>query len=324
MIEIEVDVDDIAETRFTTDAVWETMASLNAAIHPHEHVIHSRLRSLLPTRPDFDLGLLVELSSVGRWIPDLMGPAPSARPADPLSQFAALRDGDPAVAESDLRTLRQIAPKSRVSALEPQEYVDRVSEALAGYWSAVLEPLWERVEGIASADIAHHQNTLSSQGVGATISELHDELSFAGRTIRVDLHGHDIHAKAAGHGVWFVPSVFRWPWIAVQATVDVPVICYAARGAGLVWETSCEQEMGLASLLGRSRAAILESLDIPRTTTTLAKQLSLAPGTVSEHLSVMTTSGLLQSRRDGRRVLYSRTNIGTLLLRGESALDRLG
>jgi DNA-binding transcriptional ArsR family regulator len=48
----------------------------------------------------------------------------------------------------------------------------------------------------------------------------------------------------------------------------------------------------------------------------------MSTGTVSEHLSVMVDSGLLQSRRRGREVLYSRTHVADLRWR-DGALRRL-
>ena len=82
--------------------------------------------------------------------------------------------------------------------------------------------------------------------------------------------------------------------------------------------------LGLVELLGRSRASILHLLDVGRTTADLARDLGLSPSTVSWHLSVMTASGLLVARRDGRRVLYARTVVGDLLAQGHSALAQIG
>ena len=45
---------------------------------------------------------------------------------------------------------------------------------------------------------------------------------------------------------------------------------------------------------------------------------------MSEHLSVLAGAGLLESRRDGQRVLYWRTMVGDLLVDGESASRLLG
>ena len=95
---------------------------------------------------------------------------------------------------------------------------------------------------------------------------------------------------------------------------------YGARGAGRVWQRpGRDTPAGLPDLIGRSRALILESLDVPCSTTSLAQSLGLSISTVSEHLSVLAGAGLLESRRDGQRVLYWRTMVGDLLVDGEDA-----
>jgi DNA-binding transcriptional ArsR family regulator len=53
----------------------------------------------------------------------------------------------------------------------------------------------------------------------------------------------------------------------------------------------------LDTLIGRTRAAILLRLDVPMTTTQLARGLQQSPSTVSEHLTVLRGNGLLISWR---------------------------
>ena len=321
MIEIEVDVADLAKVRFTTDAVWETTASIHAFVFLRHHLLHQRLRRLVPKRPDFDLDHLLLLARDADWLPDVWAPPPSARPGHPLEQLDALRHTDPAVAEADLEQLRILAPDSAAARMEPQEYLDHTAAALQGWWAAVLEPLWDRVDAIQRADIAHHQSALATGGLAATMPELHRGLSFAGGRLRVDLGEGQVSLKSCGQGIWFVPSVFRWPWVALDTRETVPhVVSYGARGAGRVWQQPGRgTPTGLPDLIGRSRALILESLDVPRSTTTLSQSLGLSLSTVSEHLSVLAAAGLLESRRDGQRVLYWRTMVGDLLVDGESA-----
>jgi DNA-binding transcriptional ArsR family regulator len=210
--------------------------------------------------------------------------------------------------------------------MQPQEYLDRTAEALQGWWTAVLEPLWDRVDAIQRADIAHHQAALASRGLAATMPELHRGLSFQADHLRVDLGEGLVSLKSCGQGIWFMPSVFRWPWVALDTRETVPpVVSYGARGAGRVWQPpGRETPAGLPDLIGRSRALILESLDVPRSTTSIAQSLGLSLSTVSEHLSVLAAAGLLESRRDGQRVLYWRTMVGDLLVDGESAARLLG
>ncbi|NEA31407.1 helix-turn-helix domain-containing protein [Streptomyces sp. SID13031] len=322
MIRFEVGVDDLAQVRFTTDAVWETAASLGVLVHPRYHALHTRLRERLPGSPRFDLRLLLELMANSRWTPDLLAPQPGAKPPSPLEQFDRLRWTDPAVAGRDLGMFRRLVPTGRVARMSVHELIERTTVALTAYWRLVLEPLWERIDAIVGADIARHAGALANDGFGSAVGGLHDELSYESGVLRVDMPSTELKVPCNGQGLWLVPSVFRWPRVAVDPISRVPVISYPARGAGLVWEARDSGCGRLPALLGRSRAAILQQLDIPRSTTTLANLLRLAPGTVSDHLSVLSSSGLLTARRDGRRVLYSRTGLAAALLATESTLDR--
>ena len=54
------------------------------------------------------------------------------------------------------------------------------------------------------------------------------------------------------------------------------------------------------SALGLGRAPILMGLTILRTTTELARQLGMSPGTTSEHLSRLRRAGLVEPYRSGR------------------------
>ena len=322
VIEIRVGTDDLARVRFAADPAWETTASINMLAFPRAHVLHERLRRRLPRHPGFDLDHLLR-SPAPRWIPDALGPTPDGEATDPETAWPVIVDTEVSVAESDLQMIQKLRPETRIARMSPDEYLATTAEAIVGYWREVLEPLWDRIHGIVTADIAHHRAALASQGLGAALPGLHEELSFAGETVRVAMHT-DAVVQASGRGVWFVPSVFRWPWISVDIREREPVVSYAARGAGRVWEDEQQSDLGLVELLGRSRAEILRRLDVPRSTTGLSRDLELSPSTVSWHLSVMSTSGLLGSRREGRRVLYSRTLVGDLLARGGSALEQIG
>ena len=324
MLTIAVSTDDVAAVRFAPNAVWESFGSIRAIAHPRCHLLHSRLEHHLPARPDFDLDLLLEIADPPYWVPDVLGPTPSGTIHRPVAQHLALLETPLEVVEADRQVLRSLVPSSRAATMGPVEFLERLTHALIGYHHAVLAPLWDKVISITEADIAHRHATLAHEGLRATIDDLHEKVSYADAQICVDMAEHEIRVEAKGAGVWFVPSVFLWPWVSVEYETTQPVVAYAARGAGLVWERPREADLNLSSLIGRSRAAILEHLIVPRTTTWLATTLDLAPGTVSAHLGVMSASGLLHSRKAGRQVLYSRTHVAELLVNGESALKRPG
>jgi DNA-binding transcriptional ArsR family regulator len=313
MIEVPLGVDDVAAIRFTSCAVNEAVASLRVLRHPRMHSLHAaRLRTRVPSVPTFDLELLLALVEPAKWIARILEPSPSARPADPLTQLRAVAHGDIATAEDDLRVLRQHSP--RWVAMTAERLMEEVGAALAGYWQQILEPIWERVQTITEADIAHRSATLAAGGVTAAMAGLHDQIRYVEHRILIDLPGHSAVNAGTGLGVWLVPSVFRWPRIAVGVNHGIPEISYGCRGAALLWEREpTTRPDSLTALLGRTRAMILDSAGVPVTTSSLSTQLSLSPGTVNEHLSVLTAAGLLSSRRHGRRVFYSRTALGTTL-----------
>src|SRR3954469_25113600 len=100
VIEIEVGVADLAQVRFTTHAVWETSASIHALVFQKSHLIHQRLRRLVPKRPDFVVDHLVTLAGDAAWLPDVWAPQPTARPGHPLEQLDDVRRTDLCVAEA--------------------------------------------------------------------------------------------------------------------------------------------------------------------------------------------------------------------------------
>jgi DNA-binding transcriptional ArsR family regulator len=109
--------------------------------------------------------------------------------------------------------------------------------------------------------------------------------------------------------------VFVWPSLLVDTDPRVPKLVYSPRGVGQVWDGSARRPaLPIADLLGRSRATLLAKLDLPLSTTQVARELGQSAASVSEHLSVLRRSGLVTARRAGRSVLYQRTLLGTDLL----------
>ena len=95
-----------------------------------------------------------------------------------------------------------------------------------------------------------------------------------------------------------------------------PAIVYPPRGLGTLWEPRGRAHAGaLAGLLGRRRARVLTELGVPVSTLALAARLSASPAGVSEHLAALRRAGLVHGRRDGRAVLYARTEAGDALVR---------
>jgi DNA-binding transcriptional ArsR family regulator len=142
---------------------------------------------------------------------------------------------------------------------------------------------------------------------------------FTGTKIEVTRPYHCHDSPLPGQGLLLVPCVFGWPvTLVIAESPYVPTLTYPPRGIGRLWESQPEDTAGtpLADLVGKTRAAIVAQLDLPMSTTQLACQLSLSAPTLSVHLGILRSAGVVDSRRDGRAVLYSRTRLGDLLLDG--------
>jgi DNA-binding transcriptional ArsR family regulator len=323
MISIDLDVAAVARTRIVTSAVWEVTASLAVLFRPQPPVLHARLHAQLrdlvrdrtPQQVGFDVRLLADVARApGGWVPRALTPAPANGHLPARDQLGTVGLTCPEAAADDLGRLRATYP-GRYDAWTPAAYADRLAAALTGYWSALLEPVWERVVAIQDADVAHHVNVLAAEGLAATLTEMHPDVSLAGDVLEIRGQGPRRAPTAQRRGLWLVPCVFRWPDVLVGSELpEGAVLGYGARGAGLLWDDAGAPPASLASLVGRSRAAILGELDVPRTTTLLAGRVELSAPTVSAHLSVLVGAGLLTSQRAGRRVLYRRTALGDRLV----------
>jgi DNA-binding transcriptional ArsR family regulator len=86
-----------------------------------------------------------------------------------------------------------------------------------------------------------------------------------------------------------------------------------ARSARL-WAPSRSRGSALAALVGRNRAAVLQSVADGCTTTELARRVGISLAAASQHASVLRGAGLIVTRRQGSAVLHVLTPLGAELL----------
>jgi DNA-binding transcriptional ArsR family regulator len=194
----------------------------------------------------------------------------------------------------------------------------RIAEALRQYWAVAINPYWPQIRAVLDADVAYRAARLARGGIEALLGDLHPELELAEHAITVQSSAEGSEHLLAGAGLLLVPCVFAWPHVMVDVGAgNPPSITYAPRGIGDLWpvaEPPGRDGDPLAELLGRSRAAILRGLSVPRSTSDLARELSQSMPAVSAHLGVLRRAGLLTSWRAGRRVLYQRTPLATSII----------
>jgi hypothetical protein len=320
MIRFVFSVEDLARTRFAISPMWEAVRSLVALRDPSTAALHVPwLRSLSGRLGGIAVEPAVALIPPRGYTPDFLTPPPAGPLGSIEDDLAALRRTPVKQIRRDIELLGSERPRSRVTATwlaHPRREVTRLADTLEAYWQRAVEPAWPRIRAFLDADVAHRAHRLAEGGPAALFAGLHPGVTWADDHLDVT-SDHEATIALRGRGLLLMPSAFQW---ARPATIDQPpwqpTLIYPARGIATLWDDGAHAPDGLARLLGATRAATLADLDAPRSTTDLARRLSISAANASHHLTALRDAGLITGRREGRTVLYVRTATGDALARG--------
>ncbi|ONI74227.1 transcriptional regulator [Kribbella sp. ALI-6-A] len=349
MISISLNTDDVSRIRFAFSPVWETVTSVRAlsnnslgSVHgpwlrkvrpllgEHESEDGDRRGELRMAREQADdefaeaLRLLRALIPAIGYIPDFITPAPPRRSTSFEAGLAAIEATPYELVVDELGKLHHDTPDPLLPGLiaDPGAALTRITAALRTYWQRAVEPDWRRMRALLQDDLVFRLDELATGGFERLFRNLHPSVRLNGNRIEIErpfvcCDG----VPKGGQGVLLVPCVFTWPrTLMVTAAPHVPTITYPPRGLGRLWESQQDTEGSpLADLVGRTRAAIVSHLDLPMSTTHLAHALDVSAPTLSVHLGILRNAGVVDSRRDGRTVLYYRTSLGNQLLAAGSS-----
>jgi hypothetical protein len=315
-------VEDMARLRFAISPMWELTASLRALIDPSAAGLHLPwIESLKGQLGGIDLLPAMRLVPLGGYIPDFIAPPPNGPLEELPDQLDAVRYTQPKEVKREIGIAYRDKPlpaELEPMLAHPKREVARLADTFDAYWQRALEPHWPRIRALLQADIEYRAKQLTQGGPAAVFADLHGTVHWRGDRLEVD-QKHEEVLELAGRGLLLLPTVFVWgrpmvitddPWW--------PTLVYPARGVGTLWESGPTTPDALAALLGKTRAALLTALDAPRSTTEIARRLGVSAGGASQHLSVLRDGGLVVGRRDGRSVLYVRTQLADALVRGDA------
>jgi DNA-binding transcriptional ArsR family regulator len=325
MITLRFGADALAHLRFAISPLLETIRSVRVLDDPAGQALHLpwviNARRLAAT---FDLDVLRALQPTDAYSPDFLHPPPLS----PLVEFEEEVERMAATPPEQVRheIERSYAGRPLPAALEP--FVERPGQAtrtlaalLREYWQLTLASHWPRIRALLQGDVLYRSRQIADGGTEQLFGDLHPSVTWEDGTLRVDKAAEgslDLDSR----GLLLVPSVFVWP--VVSALMDPawqPALVYPARGVGMLWEpTEVAAPEALAALLGSRRAAVLLSLDQPRSTAELARLLDVPDSSVSQHLAVLREAGLITGHRVGRVVLYLRSAAGEALVRANTTI----
>lgn len=327
MIRLHLGQDDLRRIRFAYSPLWETITSLRTLSGNSGANLHRPWREAVRSRLDaVDMVLLTAVVRPTGYLPDFLVPSPARRnigfdtsltqiAAAPLNEVAEQLThlaGHP-VAQAGPGRAERVA-FIRALAADPEMALTRITHDLEGYWRAAVAPVWPRLHSLLRDDIAYRLDQLADGGVEELFRSLHPSVRYDSDTLLIHKY-YDGDASPDGRGLLLIPCAFAWPDVMVlTAQPHTPTLSYSPRGLGRLWNQPVDRShAALAAVIGRTRADLIQQLDLPMATSQLATQLEVSAPTLNVHLKALHAAGIVTPRRDGRYVLYSRTPLSDLL-----------
>ena len=322
---------DLTRTRFAFSPLWEVVMSYRALQRPARFAVHlpwlSAARVELGTLPLSPMGALIRPSG---FVPNFLTPPPSTPLPEFADELAVMRASDPDLVRSEVQEAwygSPLPPAAQVFIDEPGRALRQLSDSLEAYWERLLAPHWPRWRALLEDDVLSRARSLALHGPEAMFNTLGPLIRFSGGVLEVQkelCRGGKPVVSLEDRGLLLIPSAFVWPGVMVILDDPwQPTLSYTPRGVANLWRTAPPPvSEALGTLLGRGRASVLLGVESPATTSDLARLLHLAPSSVSEHLSVLRRSGLVERRPGngvsgsvgGRGVYYSLSDTGCQLL----------
>jgi DNA-binding transcriptional ArsR family regulator len=318
---------DAARCRFAVSPLQETMSALLVLSSPSRHGWYLPwLRDIQPVIATDELRLLRAAAPSNGHGPDFLWPTPTGPLAtieEDLAQVQATRPDVVAAELSEHASRLDPVPAELRRALtaDPAEVRDALVAQQRLAWRTLVEPRWDRIRGLLDADITTRARQLADGGLELLFANLHRRAKWENGVLHLTGFRRGT-VDLRGRGLILVPTAFGWPNLGVGPTDSTsavpPALVYPMLGAARLWEPAVRSP-ALERLLGAGRAHVLVETVVPSTTTSLARRMGLAAGTVSQHLTVLREAGLVTAERRGREVFYRQTPLAAALLQTKGA-----
>jgi hypothetical protein len=225
--------------------------------------------------------------------------------------FVPVPDPSRSSISDELEHLRVTNPRTR--------HTDRLIALIERYWDWSIAPYWALIRSSLEEEALFRGRTLVVHGPEAMLTELGGRVMWSRPTLTAPYH-HDMELSVTQSHLLLVPTVFSGGLRLFEKAEGTVAMSYQARATGHLhaltgYPLDREPKDRLALLLGKGRAQVVRSLESPQTTTTLATAMGLAKSTVSQHLTVLTDTGIVCKQRVGGSVFYTLDDTGRTLLK---------
>jgi DNA-binding transcriptional ArsR family regulator len=299
MIRIRLDELTLGRMRIAVSPLWEAISSVALTVRYRSEIPHPYTRWGATALRRVPRALHQELAATIRtqW----------ASPS--FSSLTPIPEGPWPSIEDELTALRAVGH-------------DRFALLMSDYWAAAIAPYWPAMRGVLEEEILMRGRTLVTGGADMMLEDLGGRIRWERPELSLP-HQADFDWPMRDGRLIIVAVLFARGTRVFSTHDDTVAFSYQAQGAAALSGQASDGERAttdlrprdkLTLLLGRGRAAVLRALRSPATTTRLASSVGLAPSTVSQHLAVLSSAGLVRRHRVGPRVLYELEESGVVLL----------
>jgi DNA-binding transcriptional ArsR family regulator len=191
-----------------------------------------------------------------------------------------------------------------------------LGRAMRRYHDVALRPIWDRIQTAFDAERALRMRCMSDGGVSALLNTMHSAAVFRDGVLEISNYIASRDLYLDGRGLLLVPSYIKRgdkPMVLADPQLT-PVLIFPISQE--VRAVSDRRTADLSTLLGRTRATVLELAANGATTGGMAVSLGVSAAAVSQHIGVLRQGGLVMSVRDRNRVHHGLTTLGRALLEG--------
>lgn len=186
--------------------------------------------------------------------------------------------------------------------------------ALTTAHHSILTHTWRRLRTGFHAEVTWRTSHWARQGLGPSLESISPGSTFTGTTWHLAPEKKaDIHLNGTGLTLYPTPIWSGPPLMGPYPDGSWCLYYPALTPLPLLPEPTTADP--LSTLLGRTRAHVLEALAEQRTTGNLAHALGISPASASQHASALREAGLIATRREGKAAWHECTALGAELLR---------
>jgi DNA-binding transcriptional ArsR family regulator len=188
-------------------------------------------------------------------------------------------------------------------------------QALHVYFRSLIEPNLQMIDDGLRTECAGGIQRYLRTGPEGLLRWLGQTTSWQPPILSVD-YPHDRDLYLDGRGLVLIPGYFcLYHPVALADPLLRPVLVFPIRTESRLLAGGRSIGDHVSALLGTTRATILRSVINGNTTTRLARQVGVAPATVSHHTSVLRDAGLITTDRHENFATHLITPLGLEVLR---------